>query len=115
MLSDLAPLLQVLERAEWRPAPAGLTGIRLDLLWQSGWHEPMLYLPRRNGEGPLMVVNRRLLVGRCGEAEYVAVPLPDSLAARIDQKTQGATETSIRDLPQFSGACIPFLPSKKQT
>ncbi|MBP2019208.1 hypothetical protein J2Z79_002633 [Symbiobacterium terraclitae] len=67
-------------------------------------------VPRRGGVGPLMVVNWRLLVGRCDEAEYVAIPLPDALATTIDQKAQDEPETHVRDLPQFSGKCMAFLP-----
>lgn len=111
VLSDLAPLLQVLEQAEWRPAPDDLQGIRLNLLWESGWRQPMLYTPSRNGEGPLLVVQKSFLIGRCDEAGYVAVPLPDSLATTIGQKAQDWPETIVRDLPQFASSCMTFLPA----
>lgn len=110
VLRDLAPLLHVLERASWRPVPPHGMGSRLDLLWQSGWLEPMLYVPTGNGEGPLLVVSRRLLTGQCDAAGYVAVPLPDSLASQMDRGIPGEAEAKLQDLPRLGGGCTPFVP-----
>lgn len=65
VLDAPTPLLQVLAQAEWRPAPGDLTGIRPDLVWESGWwREPTLYVPSRGGEDSLLVVKQSFLAGR---------------------------------------------------